>query len=83
MLRVASTAPLGAKGRLCAFSPPPGVTRELPKGRPRVSLPGQVGGRTDPERLCIGHLSSRAEASSHPGGTQGEEQDGRAWRRGR
>lgn len=38
--------PAGAKSRLCSFSPPRGVTRELPKGRPRVSLPGQVGGRT-------------------------------------
>lgn len=75
---MASTAPLAAKGRLRSFSPPRGVTRELPKGRPRVSLPGQVGKRTDPECLCIGHLPSRAEASSQPGGTPGEEQEERA-----
>lgn len=47
MLRVATSARLGVKGRICSFSLPRGMTRELPRQGQRVSLPGQVEGRMD------------------------------------
>lgn len=48
MLQVASTAPVGAKGRLCLFSQARDVTR---KGQ-RVALTEKIGGRKNPAHLA-------------------------------
>lgn len=58
------------------------VTQELSREGQRVSLPGQVGRRTDRVHLCIRHLPTCAEASPILQGTQGTEQEGQAWRWG-
>lgn len=58
------------------------MTQELPREGLRVSLPRQVGGRTDRAHLCIRHLLPGAEASPHPKETQGTQQEGQAWRWG-
>ena len=76
MLRVACTAPLGAKGRFCLFSQARGVTPDLPRKGLRVSLPGQVGGLTDPAHLGVRHLLPGAEVSPHPGGHPGNRAGG-------
>lgn len=58
------------------------VTQELSREGQRVSLPGQVGGRTDRVHLCIRHLPPCAKASPILPGIQGREQEGQAWRWG-
>lgn len=58
------------------------VTQELPREDQWVSLPGQVVGRTDRAHLCLRHLLPGAEASPHPKGAQGTQQEGQAWRWG-
>lgn len=82
MLRVANSARLGVKGRICSFSLPRGMTRELPRQGQRVSLPGQVEGRMDRTHLNTRHLPPGAETSPAPGGSRGTEQQGQACRWG-